>query len=120
MNKKEFLSYLKCEIDSILGLNDLTEEQKKVVNIIYDTFIKVLSKSDFKIYEPFKYSINNDKDLLIFKRSEKRLTNIIINTDGFDTAFSYIPVSNKETRISYFIYEGEGTYEKLVYDFLNY
>lgn len=120
MNKLEFSSYLKCEIDSILGLNDLTEEQKKVVNIIYGTFNKVLDKSNFTMYEPFKYSIASDEDLLLFKRSEKRLTNIIINPDGFDTAFSYIPVSNKETCVLYFIYEGEGTFEKLVYDFLNY
>lgn len=120
MNNKEFLFYLQNEFNSILNLKDLTEDQKKVINIIYDEFFKALYRSNFTIYETFNYSINVDGDFLLFKRSEKRLTNVIINTDGFDTAFSYIPVSNTEKCILYFVYEGEGTFEKLVYDFLKY
>jgi hypothetical protein len=119
MNNREFLNYLENEFNSIQSLKYLTKEQKNVIGIIYDEFVKVLDRSNFTLYEPFNYSINIDGDLLLFKRSEKRLTNIIINTDGFDTAFSYIPVSNNEKCILYFVYEGEGTFEKLVYDFLN-
>ena len=96
------------------GLNDF---HKSMLYLIFDAFNTVRHKIDPKRLKPFDNAFNNDSELLLFRKSESGLTNIIINPDDC-IAFSYIPNSSAEKRIFYFL-EQNGDFEKLAYDFLS-
>ena len=117
MNNREFLDQAQIIYEQIEKCEDLTNIHKESLVKIYRLFDKVLNMNNIKNLETFDFSFSVDNELLLYKRSEDRLINIIIDPEEEFISFSYIPVSNDIKCILYFT-EKDGDYKKNIYDFL--
>jgi hypothetical protein len=94
----------------------LTEHQVSILNNIMEKLNYVKEKIDPNRLKDFNFTVNNDGDLLLYRKNETGLLNIIIHPDD-DFAFSYI---GKEDGQKLEFFETENAdYEKIVLLFLD-
>lgn len=108
--------------DSILvEYNQLTIYQKKVLQNIFQQFNNVQKKIDPKRIKDFSHYYNEeDEELLLYRRNEKGLINIIIHDEEL-FAFSYIDNNDKADSYLDFYEEDNPTidFEKIVLKFFS-
>ncbi len=122
-NSIAFNNPLKQDVNEIftsivIECEKLTDFQTLLLSHIFNAFNEIRLKIDPNRLKQFKYYYNNDDELLLYRETEKGLTNIIINPDEC-IAYSFIPNNNTDlNRVLYFVGE-DGDFERLAYDFFS-
>jgi hypothetical protein len=96
----------------------LSEFQQESVSDLFTIFNTIRGLIDPDRLKSFNFSMSNENELLIFRKSSKGLTNIIIH-DEECIAFSYIPFDPESQTILRFAENGDSL-EKLAYLFFSY
>lgn len=80
----------------------LTDLQKKSLYLVFQEFDKIQKLIDPERLKEFKYCTSNENELLLYRKTNVGLSNLIIDEDG-EVAFSFIPFdSSKQSRLEYF------------------
>lgn len=93
----------------------ISSEQKKTLLLIFEQLIFIQDYIDPDRLKPFSYTYNNDEELLLFRKTDTLLINLVIYTEG-DFALSVIDTENKNSLE--FFESDEADYEMVVYKFL--
>ena len=125
LEKNEGLTFSKSQVEDlsellnsiILKYDSLTEFQKSMLVDIFKQFDIIRVAIDPKRLKSFTHFFNSDDELLLSRKTENGIINIIINPEDC-LAFSFIPQKIEENRQFYFIHKGED-FEKLAYDFFS-
>ncbi|HEY0297987.1 MAG TPA: hypothetical protein VGB84_02085 [Arachidicoccus sp.] len=81
-------------LDSILyKYPNLTEYQKDALERLFDKFITIKETVDPARIQSFQYDYTEDEELLLYRITDRGITNIILNSDEC-IAFSFIPKTN--------------------------
>jgi hypothetical protein len=89
--------------------------QRDMLGCIFNEFNKIRMTIDPKRLKSFEHYLNDDGELLLYRKTENSLINIIINPEDC-IAFSSIPHNPEINRQLYFIYPN-GDFETLAYRF---
>lgn len=96
--------------------NAITEFQQVMLNKIFNEFNKIRLTIDPNRLKSFEHHLNGDGELLLYRKTENTLINIIINSDDC-IAFSALPTNvDGVGRQLYFVYP-DGDFETLAYRF---
>jgi len=80
----------------------LTNDQKKSLSMLFFEFDEIQKIIDPARLKEFKYCLSNDGELLLYRKTNIGLSNIIID-DELCIAFSFIPYdSSKKSKLEYF------------------
>jgi len=101
----------------LLKYDTLTDFQKDSLIKIFIAFNNIRTKIDPRRLKAFEYFLNNDEELLLYRKSDKGLINIIIHSEEC-IAFSLIG-KNPTNRILKFYGEKEDDFEALSYYFFS-
>ncbi len=103
---------------NILMNSTLSEFQQKALLTLFQEFDIIRSLIDPNRLKSFDSSMNEDKELLIFRKSSLGLTNIIIHDDEC-IAFSFIPYNSENKTILEFV-QNPAELDKLALLFFSY
>jgi hypothetical protein len=102
----------------LMECNSITGFQVDILHKIFVAFNDIRTKIDPKRLSSFEYCFNDDDELVLFRNTDKGLTNIIINPDEC-FAFSFIP-KNPENQKSLTFYDADyQDFEGLAYRFFS-
>ncbi|CAN5325926.1 hypothetical protein BH09BAC5_BH09BAC5_00750 [soil metagenome] len=118
--------------NSLFGYKDIIDLYKNIlmenptlsdfqIEAVYDIFIefdRIRKLIDPDRLKSFEYSMNEDNELLLFRKSTDGLTNFIIH-DEECVAFSHIPYNPAKQSVLSFV-DCKQDYEKLALLFFNY
>ena len=101
-------SYVDDVEDVINGIlvqyDSLTDYQKVALNSLFDEFNYIREVIDPNRLKKFRHSINSDNELLIYRKTDEGLINIIVNPEEC-TAFSFISKDDNKKDVLRFYYE---------------
>ncbi len=82
--------------------NDLTTFQKRTLQCVFTEFDKIQKLIDPARLKEFQYSISNEAELLLYRKTKIGLSNLIIDDEG-EVAFSFIPFESAlKSSLEYF------------------
>lgn len=102
----------------LLECNDITGFQVEILQRVFVAFNEIRAKIDPKRLSSFEYVLNDDDELVLFRNTERGLTNLIINPDEC-FAFSYIPKNPENKKSLNFYDENFNDFEGLTYKFFS-
>ncbi len=102
----------------LMECNNITSFQRDILHKIFVAFNDIRTKIDPKRLASFEYAFNDDSELLLFRNTQKGLTNIIINPDEC-FAFSFIPKNPDNKKSLTFYEEDYQDFEGLAYQFFS-
>lgn len=100
----------------LFKFDSLTEFQELMLRKIFEALNNVRSLIDPERLKPFEQYFNEDEELLLYRKTDTGLINIIINPEEC-IAFSYL-TADKEKRALIF-YDETSDFESLVYKFFS-
>ena len=95
---------------------ELTDFQQKMLVCLFEEFSRIRTEIDPNKIKPFKFSYNNDNELLLYRITNTGLVNLTINPEDC-ISFAYIPKNKNDEKLFFFI-EKNGDFEKLALHFL--
>lgn len=101
----------------LFSYNSLTEFQVGMLNRIFNALNNVRHLIDPNRLKPFEHFLNDDEELLLYRKTETGLINIIIHSEGC-VAYSFIGTA-VTCQVLEFFYE-DSDFESLVYKFFSY
>jgi hypothetical protein len=117
------LDYFVKDVEALLNkilmeCNKISVFQVQTLYNIFEAFNDIRTKIDPNRLSSFEYSFNSDDELVLFRNTNKGLTNIIINTDEC-FAFSFIPKDLLQKKSLNFYYEDFNDFEGMAYQFFS-
>lgn len=100
----------------IMSYDTLTEFQSAMLNCIFNALNNVRHLIDPNRLQPFEHYLNEDEELLLYRKTSKGLINIIVHAEDC-IAYSFIGTTVKEQHLQF--YYPDGDFEDLVYKFFS-
>ena len=101
----------------LLTYNSLTDFQACMLNKFFNALNDIRHKIDPNRLKPFEHYFNDDAELLLYRKTNNGLINIIINPEEC-VAYSFIGTTVSEQSLEFY-YE-ESDFEALAYKFFSY
>ena len=98
------------------GIETLSKFQEDVLLNIFNEFNNIQHLIDPNRLKPFKYFVNNDSEIILWRKTEEKLINLIIH-DTDDIAISCITANDETTSLTYFNLDSD--FEALALSFMS-